>query len=135
VPLISSFNFKYINFNGSFSNFNIYHNGYTNWAFELKDTISTTAGKNSFLNVYNNNLNDPLYVFYNYSYPPYIDLTNSVASIGHLNTVTPQAYVTNSLMYYCGVSDLINYTLYYNLNSPINNSYSYLLNFYSPSTR
>jgi hypothetical protein len=130
----NKFNFKYVNFHGSFSTLNINYYGYTNWTFSPKESI-TTYYQNSFLNIYNGNKLDPNYIFYTTSSPKYIDLTNSLISIGYINKMVQSKYNTDNSMYYVNISDLLKYDDYFKLKSPFNVNNIYTLNYYSSSVR
>jgi hypothetical protein len=132
-------NFKYINYEGAFSTFNVQYAGYVNWAFLLTQNIVYNY-QNSNLSIYNGGKIDDTYIFNTISNPPYIDLTNSLLSIGSINTLAAQArngitYSTQSSLYYIGVSDLITYDQYYSLSSPFDSSRTFTLNFYTSSVR
>jgi hypothetical protein len=125
-------NFKFINYAGSFSTLNVNYYGYKNWAFTPNVGLITNF-KNSYLSVNNGNIYDSFYVFNGNN----ADLSQSVFSMGHINTLVPSRYNSESQIQYVGVSDIMNYDLYYQLNSPIYNNFgtSYTLNFYTSSVR
>jgi hypothetical protein len=123
------FNFRYCNFSGNFSSLAINYYGYGNWAFAPQDNVSQ-SNYNSYLNVYNNNTSD---IFYSFK-PTYIDITNSVLSVGHINYINPTNYNSTNTMQYVGVKNLVNYTQYFNLKSPFS-GLDFTLNFYSKSIR
>jgi len=136
-------NFRYIDFAGSFSNFQVYYVGYTNWAFTTDDAISTNTF-NTFFNVYNqlpNQNTDPNYIFYNKVTPKYVDMSGAIGSVGHFNYLTTSIYNSNTTMQYVSEDDLpyVNGGNAYRLDTPLDNlridSISYDLNFYTPSTR
>lgn len=128
------YNFKYINFAGTFSILNLKYYGYTNWAFNPRQGI-TPAFRNSYLNIFNNNITDGYYKFNINSTPPIIDLANSLISVGYLNRFTPTQYNTESTMRYVGISELFKYQNYYNLTSPFDVNQRFTLNYYTSSTR
>jgi hypothetical protein len=128
-------NFKYINYNGTFSTLAINYDGYVNWTFRPNQSIST-YNKNSYLNIYNGYKDDFYYNFITTSEPKYIDLTNSLLSIGYLNKLYKSNYNTDSKMYYVNISDLIKYQDYYTLTSPFDTvPQVYTLNYYASSVR
>jgi hypothetical protein len=129
-------NFKYINFNGSFATFNPYSWGFSNWTFKLIDAYQGSP-YNSFLNVYNNVIDD-YYSFYDVTSIRYIKLSKSLNSIGHINYLVPSSYNTNDIMYYTELNGLKRYNELgiFNLDSPtLQPNTNYTLNFYTPSTR
>jgi hypothetical protein len=140
----SKVNFKYINYAGSFSTLYVVQNGFTNWTFSLNQQANTQY-VNTFLNVFNGNVNDNYYIFYPNASINYIDLSNVLGTVGYLNYLTPSynpqaAYNNNTTMQYVGVASIpfFNGNNAYRLNSPLDNlgtNNVYDLNFYEPSTR
>jgi hypothetical protein len=136
---LNKVNFKFINYNGSFSTLNFQFFGFTNWTFNLGDG-TTTQSINTFLNVFNGNVSDPTYYFYPKAQYKYIDLSLAVGSIGHLNYLTLSKYSTNTTMNYTSLDFMpyFNNNNAFRLISPMSNlgiNNSYDLNFYAPSTR
>jgi hypothetical protein len=133
-------NFKYINYEGAFSTFNIYYYGYVNWTFLATQNIVYNY-QNSNLSIYNGGNIDDKYIFNTIATPQYVDLTNSLLSIGSINTLLPRdhngvTYSTQSKLYYlANYQNLISYDQYYSLSSPFNSSVIYTLNFYASSVR
>jgi hypothetical protein len=126
------FNFKYINFKGTFSTLVVDYNGYTAWTFKPSDSLLTRF-PNSYLNVFNGNINDPFYIFS--PLQKSIDLSQSLLSIGYINRISPTVYNNENSMKYVGVDELLNYRDYYILQSPFNTATSYTLNYYTSSLR
>jgi hypothetical protein len=136
---ITKINFKYINYNGSFSTLNVIYAGFTNWTFTLDENIYSNY-INTYFNVFNGNVNDPNYVFYPNATIRYIDISGAVGSVGHFNYLTPSRYNTNTTMQYNTLTFMpyFNGGNAYRLTSPLSNlgiNNSYDLNFYAPSTR
>lgn len=127
------YNFKYIDFSGTFSTLNINYYGYANWAFNPSQKV-TPILSNSYLNIYNG-YKDYYYNFNPTANPKTIDLTYSVNSVGYLNKLTVSNFNNESSIYYVGISDLIKYDIYYRLSSPFDNNQTYTLNYYSSSVR
>lgn len=127
------FNFKYIDFSGTFSTLNIKYYGYANWAFNPSQKV-TPSLVNSYLNIYNG-YSDYYYNFNTTANPKSIDLTYSLNSIGYLNKMTVTNYNNENTIYYVGISNLIKYDQYYTLTSPFDNNQTYTLNYYSSSIR
>lgn len=129
------FNFKYIDFAGTFSTLDIKYYGYSNWAFNQNQQV-TPVYKNSNLNIYNG-YKDYYYLFNPTVNPPTVDLTQSLNSVGYLNKLTTYLFNFNneSTIYYVGLSDLVKINDYYSLTSPFDNNQTYTLNYYSSSKR
>jgi hypothetical protein len=131
--LENKINFKYINFAGSFSTLNIKYYGYTIWTFKSTEGLVTNY-RNSYLNLYKGNSLDYYYTFNNISKT--INLSNSLASIGHLNKLSPNGnYNSDYIINYVGISDLYKYDERFKFISPFDNTKTYTLNFYTSSVR
>jgi len=128
---INKFNFKYIDYNGTFSTLTLNYNGYTTWSFKPSQNISTRF-VNSFLNVYNGNEFDNFYLFLPNGT---IDLSDSLLSIGHINRLSPTLYNSENIMSYIGVNGLLRYQDYYRIESPFSFNSFYTLNYYNSSLR
>jgi hypothetical protein len=132
----SFYDFRYINFGGAFSTFNMQSIGYTTWQFVQTDR-SYTDNSTYYLSV-NNNENNQNYVFLTNNT---IDLTNSIASIGNLNSIGTNKSInqntTQTTIAYCGTNNVNNYKQYYTLSSPLENNpnVKYTLSYYSSSVR
>jgi hypothetical protein len=129
----AKYNFKYIDFSGTFSTLAIKYYGYANWAFNPSQKV-TPILINSYLNIYNG-YKDFYYNFNPTANPKSIDLTYSLNSIGYLNKMEVTTYNNQNTIYYIGVSDLIKYDQYYRLTSPFDNNKTYTLSYYSSSSR
>lgn len=130
-------NFKYINYNGAFSNFGMYTYGYTNWAFLFSQNANTLS--QSFYFSRDNGGNDPYYVFGNSNT---VSINNSLTAIGKLNSAifggTAFIYTPTSVTFQTvDYKNLLRYDTdgYYTLFSPYNIVDSYTLNYYQPSVR
>jgi hypothetical protein len=126
------FNFKYIDFDGTFSILDIKYYLYTTWAFNQNQGISSNS-KNSYLNIYNGDSSNQ-YKFELLFNPKYINLSFYLNSFGYLNKISTSPWNTEFTMSYVGISDLYNYKSFYNLKSPFDNNF-YMLNYYSNSVR
>jgi hypothetical protein len=126
------YNFKYIDFDGTFSILDIKYYSYINWTFNQLQGIFSNS-KNSYLNIYNGNFNDK-YKFEIALNPKYIDLSFYLNSFGYLNKISTSQWNTEFTMNYIGISDLFKYQTYYDLKSPFDNNF-YTLNYYSSSVR
>jgi len=128
------FNFKYVNFSGSFASFNILNNSFSNWTFRLQDAVGG-ATYNTLISI-NNNAVDNFYVFYDTVKPLYAKLTNSVNSLGYYNSLKSSDFNTADTIYYTSLYGIKLFNEYgvYSLNSPtLQLNSGYILNFYTPS--
>jgi hypothetical protein len=136
----SKVNFKFINYAGSFSKLSYNTYGFTPWTFSLNEPANK-VDKNTIFSKDNGDITDLTYKFvYPKSGNPYIDLLNSINTVGRLNVLTPSTYATSSTLSYIGYESLPNYDSpsAYRLRSPIfnyGNDNIYTLNFYTSSNR